>query len=363
MIKVLVLPLCKAESFGGIQSFIATVEAFARGNPECGISFRVPEPAWFQAAVTPRYAGQSPVAAYSDAVRLLIARESFDLIHSHNLHVEARTPFCLGVQEVAAQRGIPHLMTVHDVPWFESIRRVLLPLDRTILVTQSVYNQGRLWTMTGRRVPVLPICIDFSQFPAGQPEPNTVAFPARLAPHKGGLEAIRAAAAASRQIGPVRLLFSDWRRSSAGQTEEFIGQLQRTGSETPGVEIEFLEDPGVIPEIYRRAMLTLVTPKRVEGFGLVPLESLACACPVIAVPTGGMTEWIAGLPGVLIPGSCVEEELCRALVQVFELWPDYRENAIAARLLLQARFDVAVSVEAHAAFYRQVLRDGPRAGD
>ena len=249
-------------------------------------------------------------------------------------------------------------MTVHDVPWFESIRRVLLPLDRTILLTLSAFNQRRLWTMIGRRVPLLPICIDFSKFSGGRPEPDTVAFPARFAPHKGGLEAIHAVAAAARDIGPMRLLFSDWRRWSTGQTEEFIASLRQTGAGTPGVEIEFLRDPGVVPKIYQRATLTLVTPKRVEGFGLVPMESLACHCPVIAVPTGGMTEWITGLPGVLIPDDDREDDLGRAIVQVFERWPEYRENAIAARAILQARYDVLYSVAAHVAFYRQVLETG-----
>jgi glycosyltransferase involved in cell wall biosynthesis len=318
----------------------------------------MPEPEWFRMAVMPRHAGDSPVAAYSDAVRQLLASERFDIVHSHNLHVEARTPYCQGVEEVAAEQGIPHVMTVHDVPWFDSIRRVLRPLDRTFLLTLSAFNQRRLWTMIGRRVPLMPICIDFSKFSGGCPEPNTVAFPARLAPHKGGLEAIQAVGAAARDVGPIRLLFSDWRRWSAGQTEEFVARLRQAGADTPGVEIEFLQDPGVVPKIYQRAMLTLVTPKRVEGFGLVPMESLACGCPVIAVPTGGMTEWITGLPGVLIPEGDSEDDLSRAIVHVFERWPEYREGAVAARAILQARYDVGPCVAVHVAFYRQVLETG-----
>ena len=89
MIKVLVLALCKAESFGGIKSVITTIASYARRTPECGVSFCVPEPEWFRMAVMPRHAGDSPVAAYSDAVQQLLAREPFDIVHSHNLHVEA----------------------------------------------------------------------------------------------------------------------------------------------------------------------------------------------------------------------------------------------------------------------------------
>jgi glycosyltransferase involved in cell wall biosynthesis len=56
-----------------------------------------------------------------------------------------------------------------------------------------------------------------------------------------------------------------------------------------------------VNEIYGRSVLTLVKPQSIEGFGLVPLESLASGRPVVAVPTGEM-DWVIGHPGgVTVP--------------------------------------------------------------
>lgn len=346
MINVLMLPLCKAGSFGGIQSFVTTLVREAAAYPECGVEYRLPEAGWF--------AGMD--ARGTEELRDLLASGTVELIHSHNLHVDARHPIASAVQELACERGIPHVMTVHDVPWFESVRRVLLLLDRTTLVTQSQYNQERLWTMIRRRAPVVPICIDFPSFPTGtRAEPGTLAFPGRLAPHKGGLLAIQVAGIVARSLGKVRLLYSDWRRWSQGQTQEFLDALHDAAARTPGVEIEFLEDPGVSPRIYRRSLLTLALPRRPEGFGMAPLESLACGCPVVAVPSGGMKEWMTGLPGFAEPGGAEETAVAGAILDVVEHWSSYREGALAARETLEARFGAAHVLKQHRELYSRIL--------
>ena len=61
-----------------------------------------------------------------------------------------------------------------------------------------------------------------------------------------------------------------------------------------------------MPE-FHSAMSLCVAPARYEGFGLVPLEAMACAVPVVATETGCYREAIIpGVTGSLVPCDDVE---------------------------------------------------------
>ncbi len=50
-----------------------------------------------------------------------------------------------------------------------------------------------------------------------------------------------------------------------------------------------------LPDLYRAADVSVVPSTSLEGFGLVALESLACATPVLVSDAGGLPEAVAGL--------------------------------------------------------------------
>ncbi len=104
------------------------------------------------------------------------------------------------------------------------------------------------------------------------------------------------------------------------------------------------------PAIYRGA-IAFVFPSRYEGFGLPPLEALACGVPVVGSNTSSIPE-IVGDAGVLLPPDDAEG-MARAMIQ---LVTDYDLRAeLSRRALIQAaRFSWVRTARETLAAYREV---------
>lgn len=83
---------------------------------------------------------------------------------------------------------------------------------------------------------------------------------------------------------------------------ELRGELEKLREELDLKSIYFLGNlpQETVAELYSIADLTVV-PSRVEPFGLVALESLACGTPVIASKAGGLTDFINSEVGRFFP--------------------------------------------------------------
>jgi glycosyltransferase involved in cell wall biosynthesis len=56
----------------------------------------------------------------------------------------------------------------------------------------------------------------------------------------------------------------------------------------------------IVAEVYNAADVSVV-PSRIEPFGLVAVEALACGTPVVATNAGGLPDFINDQVGALVP--------------------------------------------------------------
>jgi len=80
------------------------------------------------------------------------------------------------------------------------------------------------------------------------------------------------------------------------------------------IEITGWVDRERLRMLYQRALI-FVYPSRYEGFGIPPLEAMACGAPVIATRTGAIPEYGDGAALLIDPGDrdALRESMLRLL--------------------------------------------------
>ena len=150
-------------------------------------------------------------------------------------------------------------------------------------------------------------------------------------------------------------------------TEKHVPFLARLREKVARARLEdrilFLPEAPVddMPRWYRVLDL-FVAPQRWEGFGLTPLEAMACGVPVIATTTGAFDELVVeGTTGRLIPPG--DAGGMRAAVDAALASPDtLRRWSAAARRHVEKWFRIEDEAAALNALYRELLDGGGSGG-
>lgn len=290
------------------------------------------------------------------AVRSLLRQQEFRLVVSH---------FALYTAPVLDLiRGRP--LVVHfQGPWaLEGRVEGANPLaaGAKLVVELSVYHRASRFIVLStpfrqilhqrygiplNRINVVPPGIDVDQFEAqcspvdarerlGWPLDRPIVLAVRRLMRRMGLEDLVAAMEAVRRSMPDALLLLGGRGPLA---EELAVLVQERGLEQNVRLLGFIPDED-LPLAYSAADLSVVPSVRLEGFGLITIESLAAGTPVLVTPVGGLPEAVGPLAPQLVlprPGSAAlaegivgalsgslplpDRESCREYARAVHDWP------------------------------------------
>ncbi len=156
-------------------------------------------------------------------------------------------------------------------------------------------------------------------------------------------EALRVLAADQRAQGMLLVVFGD---------DTGNGQISDIGIETR--HVGYIDDNARLSTLYASADVA-VMPSLQEAFGKTLIEAMACGTPVVAFDAGGPRDIVShGVDGYLArPFS--PEDLAQGVIWCFEQSSRGANLGDAARLKVNAEFDIEVVANRYKALYRSIL--------
>lgn len=301
-------------------------------------------------------------------VRAQVRTLAPDLIHANSIRA--------GLVMTAATLGlrVPVIWHLHDLlphhPISTAIRACVLASSRVRLLAVSQATaerfRGLLLRLFPKRVPSLVLlnCADTEKFQPDEQSRNATRAALRLQPdqfvigivgqitaRKGQLGLLRAFAQVREKM-PTAVLLVVGEPLFTAADQQYFQRLKQIADEL-GIasQVRFLGARREVPAVMQ-ALDLLVVNSLAEPCGLVVLEGMASALPVLATAVGGNPEMIQhGLSGWLVPANDARA-LAAAMVKLGKLPPLRQQLGTNARLRMFAQFTISAYRSALEEFYR-----------
>lgn len=237
--------------------------------------------------------------------RDFVERHGIDVVHAHNFH-HFLPEYGLALTELYDE-GLPTALTLHEM-WGEFICEHLLEntrWDSIIPVGEHVRRDLMRMSPTVRNVRKILHGINVEMFNPDVQEDGlreelglqgrrVILHPARMLPWKGVHYSVEAMRQVVERFPDAVLIVTD--------TEQIIDWIRELGEYKRQV-LEAVEANGLrehvlahsfdffdLPRAYALADVVIYPTCGEEPFGLVPLEAMACAKPVVVSRSGGLVE-------------------------------------------------------------------------
>jgi glycosyltransferase involved in cell wall biosynthesis len=243
----------------------------------------------------------------------------------------------------------PHVVTLHDVQhldlptmfpraerafrsvaWHRSLRRA----ERVIVISEFVRDRAvaRLG-LDPAKLRVVPLGLDHTRLLPGTERQPFLFYPARRWPHKNHERLFEAFTLVRRQRPDLRLVLSGG--GSFGDLPEGVDALGH---------IAWSEVVGLL----QRAS-ALVFPSLYEGFGLPPLEAMACGCPVACSNAAALPETVGDAARLFDPRD--PQAIADAVLDILAAPEAWVERGLARA----ARFSWNATARGTDAVYAELL--------
>jgi len=282
----------------------------------------------------------------------------FDLVHTHSLRADLAT-----LAWRWSLRPQPRLVrSVHNMDPYVA-GRILGPIssaaltrfDRVIAISDAVARYLRANTdVRPERLTRVYYGLEPASAPVYEPclvERRSLLVAARLDPQKGQDLLIEALQTVRRAVPNVEAWL-------AGHETGTSASSLRALAERLGVKehVRFLGFRSDLPALMSAADI-VVLPSRWEGFGLVLLEAMNAARPIVATRVGPVPEVVEdGVTGVLVPPDD-PGALADAVVDLFRDPDRARRMGRAGRARLIQHFSERAMIQAIETLYNSLLSD------
>ncbi|HEY4099470.1 MAG TPA: glycosyltransferase family 4 protein [Gemmatimonadales bacterium] len=370
-----VLHLTLSAARGGRRDAILTLIDHLRPlGAECGlVALRNPEPEVAEFADRADFVGglsfaARPTRAELSQVRRICRERQVAVIHAHD-H---------GSQYVASALRLTNprvrtVMTFHRSLGIETegarnfLRNAIsLPLiDRVLTASDDRRKYFIANTLVRKsKVAVIPIGIDLTHF---RPDPGVrhrlreslgigdeplALIIGHFGPEKGVDLALQAATAAEGFLGN-----SPWNVAVLGTgAPDRTAALEEQARATLGTRVRFHGFQSNVVPWLQGADLLIHTP-RLEAFGLVVVQAMACGLPVVASSVGAMPELIDhGRTGILVPPDDIER-LGREVARLVRDGDERRRLGERGFARAMQFYDARHYARRHVALYRALVPD------
>ncbi len=272
------------------------------------------------------------------------------------VHLNSTLPSAFFHERTAKVVPIPVLLTLH-MPIYavdgstSLVGSILRSADQTVAVSQAILDQAL--NVAPEIAPRSSVIHNSLPMPALQPSPLPVDPPVilgfgRLAIQKGFDVGLEAMVKVLQHFPAAHLVLA-----GDGERRANLEQQATQLGITNAVEFTGWVPPDQIPALINRASLAIV-PSRFEPFGLVALQAMQMARPVVASDVGGLTEIVVDHEtGLLVPKED-SAALAQAIIFLLEHEQTAAQFGKAGQLRAQHTFGFDRFVDAYEQLYQQL---------